>query len=246
MDLQTSLPPPPLLAHLQQKTRIGFFLDFDGTLVEIAGAPDAIAPPVDLARKLEALATRPNAALAVVSGRSIGNLQHFLGPLHVAMAGSHGGHIITADGVPLREAKPLPPAVGERLKTFAQQNGLLYEAKAHGAALHYRTRPDMGGSAHAFACALAAEHALVTKTGKCVIELVQPGVDKGGAVELLYETAGFAGTVPVFIGDDVTDEDGFAACNRLGGFGIAVGERPSAAARYSLATVKDVHAWLDL
>lgn len=214
--------------------------------MEIAGAPDAISPPIDLARRLEALAMRFDAAIAVVSGRSISNLQQFLGPMHLTLAGSHGGHIISADGTSLREATPLPQAVGQRLKTFAQEHGLLYEAKTHGAALHYRRHPHKGDLAQAFALALAEEHALATKTGKCVIELLRSGMDKGGAVELLYETADFAGTVPVFIGDDVTDEDGFAACARLGGFGIAVGERPSAGARYALATVKDVHSWLEL
>jgi trehalose 6-phosphate phosphatase len=246
VDLQSSLVPPPSLAHLQQSSRIGLFLDFDGTLVEIASGPDAIVPPVDLACRLQALATQFDEAVALVSGRSIANLRRFLGPVCLTLAGSHGGHIITADGTCLREAQAMPKRVSERLRLFAQERGLLYEAKTHGAALHYRSHPDLGQEACDFALALAREHGLVTKAGKCVIELVQPGADKGAAVELLHLQPEFRGTIPVFVGDDVTDEDGFAACNRLGGFGVIVGERAGTAARYRLETVKDVLAWLNL
>ena len=131
-------------------------------------------------------------------------------------------------------------------RAFADEAGLLYEHKAHGAALHYRTQPGLEGRAHDFAAELAKTHGLAIKAGKCVVELVWPGADKGGAVDLFMAQSAFAGATPVFIGDDVTDEDGFAACQHHGGFGIAVGERPSAGARYSLETVKDVHAWLEI
>ncbi len=225
---------------------MALFLDFDGTLVEIASGPDAIAPPVDLAQRLQALAARLQGAVAVVSGRGIDNLHQFIGPVPLTLAGSHGGHILAADGTILRSADALPIAAVESLRAFAQDRGLLYEAKTHGAAVHYRAYPSLGKDAVQFVTALAREYALATKTGKCVIELVQPGADKGSAVELLHSLDPFAGKVPVFMGDDVTDEDGFAACNRLGGFGILIGDRAGSAARYRLATVDDVLAWLGL
>lgn len=246
MELRPRLPAPPPLAGLLADCRVALFLDFDGTLVEIAEGPDAIAVPHGLADGLQRLAARLDGALALVSGRSIANLTDFLGPLPLHLAGSHGGHVLGPNGTPLREAAPLPAPVVEALGAFAQDNQLLHERKPHGGALHYRARPDLEGDARRFADTLASEHGLATKSGKCVIELVWPGADKGGAVELLTARPPFAGAIPVFVGDDVTDEDGFAACARLGGFGIAVGERESAAARYSLATVKDVHAWLEL
>lgn len=246
METRTSLPAPPSLASLLAERPLALFLDFDGTLVEIAAGPDAIAVPERLGAALHRLATRLGGALALVTGRGIDNLQSFLGPLPLHLAGSHGGHVLAPCGTVLREAEPLPAPVAEALDDFARTNGLLYERKAHGGALHYRARPELEEEAHSFASDLASGHGLATKSGKCVIELVWPGADKGGAVDLLAGRPPFAGTRPVFIGDDVTDEDGFAACARLGGFGIAVGERASSAARYSLAKVKDVHAWLEL
>lgn len=240
---RSTLPPPPPLAEVE---RIALFLDFDGTLVEIAGDPDAINVAGGLGQGLEALAARLAGRLAVVTGRSIDNLTQFLGPLDLHVAGSHGGHVISGAGEALREAEPLPPAIGEQLGGFAGANGLLYERKAHGAALHYRARPDLEEQAQDFAASLASRHGLATKRGKCVIELVRPGADKGGAVRLLMGQPAFAGATPVFIGDDVTDEDGMAAAAELGGFGIAVGEREFEHASYHLPTVKDVHAWLNL
>ena len=83
-------------------------------------------------------------------------------------------------------------------------------------------------------------------SGKGVAELVRPGATKAAAVSAFMEVAPFAGAVPVFIGDDVTDEDGFAGAGEHGGFGIAVGERPSRQARYGLDSVAAVHHWLEI
>ena len=246
MGMPPRLPHPPPLASLMPAGPVALFLDFDGTLVEIADDPDAVALPTRLAQRLERLTQRLNGALAVVSGRSIDNLHGFLGPAALHFAGSHGAEVRAASGAALRVAEPLPIAVTDRLSAFAGEAGLLYEHKAHGAALHYRAHPDLEDSAHDFAAKLAETHGLAIKTGKCVVELVWPGADKGGAVDLFMAQPAFAGATPVFIGDDVTDEDGFAACQRRGGFGIAVGERSPVAARYSLKTVKDVHAWLEI
>jgi trehalose 6-phosphate phosphatase len=246
MEPDHPLPAPPPLASLLADGPVALFLDFDGTLVEIADGPDAVAVPHLLASGLERLAMRLGGALALVTGRSIDNLHNFLGPLALHLAGSHGADVRSPCGTQLREGAPLPTVVADALGCFAAASGLLYERKAHGGALHYRVRPDLEEEAYRFATGLAEAHGLATKAGKCVVELVWPGADKGGAVDLLSLRPPFAGAAPVFIGDDVTDEDGFAACTRHGGFGIAVGERFSAAARYSLATVKDVHAWLEL
>ncbi len=241
-----NLPPPPPLPRLREAGRVAVFCDFDGTIVAIADNPDAILVPPGLAARLEALAGRLDGALAIVSGRSVEDLQRYTGPAAVHWAGSHGAEVRTPAGAALSAARAVPGPVSEALAAFAAEHGLHHEAKAHGAALHYRLRPECGDEARRFAANLAAAHGLALKEGKCVIELVWPGMDKGSAVELLAARPPFLGAVPVFIGDDITDEDGFAACKRLGGFGIAVGERSSAAARFALAGIEDVHAWLAL
>lgn len=246
MEKLPAQPYPPDLASLLDHGPVALFLDFDGTLVEIASGPDAIDVPADLARRLDQLRGRMNGRLALVSGRSLDNLADFLGPTELHRAGSHGAHILAPDGTVLRGAKPLPQAVLDAIAGFTDEHGLLYEKKPHGAAIHFRNRPDLEGEAHAFATALAHDNTLATKTGKCVIELVQPGADKGGAVKLLMQTHTFAGAIPIFIGDDVTDEDGFRACDELGGFGILVGNRDVSSARYRLPHVKDVYEWLNL
>lgn len=225
---------------------ISLFLDFDGTLTEIASGPDAIEVPLNLGDRIEALTDRLNGGLALVSGRSIENLRQFLPSSGIFLAGSHGGHIVSPQGDVIREAKALPDHVGRMLRDFAHENGLLFEPKAHGAALHYRSNPDMEDKARSFAEGLANDHDLGTKNGKRVVEIVWPGVDKGGAVEALAKQTAFMKRTPIFIGDDITDEDGFIACNRLGGFGIQVGRRAPTAARYRLQTVEDVYAWLNL
>lgn len=246
MGSRPRLPAPPALPGLLTQGPVALFLDFDGTLVDIADGPDAIAVSARLGERLERLAARLNGALAIVSGRGIDSIHRHLGPAALHIAGSHGADVRAPSGAALRGAEPLPASVTERLGAFAAETGLLHERKAHGAALHYRARPDLESRAREFAEGLAAAHGLATKPGKCVVELVRPGADKGGAVDLLAAQPAFAGAQPVFIGDDVTDEDGFAACQKRGGFGIAVGERTSFAASYALETVKDVHKWLEL
>jgi trehalose 6-phosphate phosphatase len=246
MASSDALSSPPPLAALLESGRVAVFVDFDGTLIEIASGPDAIEVPDDLSARLERLAERLNGALALVSGRSIENITQFVGPVNLHMAGSHGGDVQHTNGEKLLKAEPLPESVREALSDFAQREGLLYERKPHGAALHFRARPEFEEQAHAFAKDLSAQHELATKSGKCVIELVRPGIDKGGAVRLLMKDRPFAESLPVFIGDDATDEDGFAACEELGGFGILVGERNSTCAQYRLGTVGEVHQWLEL
>lgn len=240
---RSTLPPPPPLSGLE---RPALFLDFDGTLVEIAEGPDAITGTQGLGTRLERLADHLEGRLAIVTGRSIDNVERFLGPARLHMAGSHGGHVITGAGQTLRVTDPLPQTLVGRLSSYSAKTGLLFEKKAHGAALHYRTNPELGREVEEMAASLAGEFGMKVNAGKCVVELVRPGSDKGEALDLLMREADFAASVPIFVGDDLTDEDGMAAATALGGFGIAVGERPFDHATYHLPTVKDVHEWLNL
>lgn len=247
MDGPTTLPAPPPLGALLAAGPLALFIDFDGTLVEIAADPDAIVVPPALVEGLEALRDRLGGRLSLVSGRALDDIAGHLGPLALARAGSHGLHRVHSDGrlagtVP----EPLPETVVTRLRQFAQDHDLRYEAKSHGGALHYRRRPECADLAQAFAASLAKEHGLAVKRGKSVAELVRQGASKEGAVRAFMNEPPFAGAMPVFVGDDVTDEDGFAGAQSYGGFGIAVGERPSARARYRLDSVAAVHNWLEI
>lgn len=242
----TLLPPPPLL-KLTEQGAVALFLDFDGTLVAIAETPDAIRVADTLGKRLESLAERMAGRLALVSGRSLEDLATHLGKPAIFRAGSHGAALIDPSHDMIGQPpEKLPAKVTDALSEFADSQELHFEAKSHGAALHYRARPEMQATAEEFAAGLARAHDLEIKTGKLVVELVRPGGGKACAVHILMQQSLFAASVPVFIGDDVTDEDGFAAANTLGGFGIAVGERKSAAARYHLQTIEDVHQWLKL
>lgn len=247
MPSSDSLSPPPSLAELKQSRSLALFLDFDGTLVEIAPDPDAISVPDDLAENLQGLRDRLEGRLALVSGRALDNLAAHLGQCWVARAGSHGVHCLRADGTSVgAEPLSLSEEVVQALRDFAQCEGLRYETKSHGGALHYRSRPEVRAEVHAFAEALADRHGLWVKQGKAVVELVHPGADKARAVRAFMDEAPFAGATPIFIGDDVTDEDGFAGVREFGGFGIAVGNRASELARYRLTSVAAVHNWLGI
>lgn len=243
----STLPAPPPLASLMQDDRVALFIDFDGTLVELAPGPDAIVPLPDLGDRLESLSARIGAACAVVSGRAIADIERHIGALSVPAAGSHGSDIRFPDGKRHGSGgQGLPDAIEAQLRAFAQQHDLDYEHKPHGGALHYRRNPANGPQAHTFAQELAAEHGWAAQGGKSVVELVASDANKGSAVRTLMELAPFRGAMPVFIGDDLTDEAGFRACVDLGGAGILVGDRHDSCANFAIADVTGVHQWLEL
>jgi trehalose 6-phosphate phosphatase len=203
--------------------------------------------PEKLSEQLLALSDRLEKRLALVSGRAIEDIERHLGPLKLARAGSHGiARRLHDDSTLGEEPKPLPQKVKAALRTFAQEHGFAFEEKPHGAALHYRSAPHLEARGLEFAQGLAELYELRTKRGKCVIELVHSGVDKGGALRAFMEVAPFHGATPIFIGDDVTDEDGFVAARALGGFGILVGEGRATDARYRLSDPAAVYDWLKL
>lgn len=242
-----SPPAPPPLASLLASGRVALFLDFDGTLVELAPGPDAIAPLLDLCVRLDRLSARLGGACALVSGRAIADIERHTGALPVAAAGSHGSDIRLADGRSCGEpAQGLPEPIEAELRAFAEAQNLDYEQKPHGGALHYRRNPEYGPRAHAFAQGLAATHGWAVQSGKCVVELVAGHANKGSAVATLMELSPFADAMPIFIGDDLTDEAGFQTCQQLGGAGILVGDRQDSCADYAITDVAGVHQWLEL
>ncbi len=247
MGQSQTLSQPASLRDIRRKHAVALFVDFDGTLVEIAAGPEEIEVPTDLAQALEALALRVHNRLAVVSGRSRSDIKRHLGNPAIAIAGSHGAEMASSDGSPLGAlARELPREVLNSLAEYADREGIQFEAKTHGGALHYRSKPEQESDALLFARDVASTYDLAIKTGKCVVELVHKGADKGSAVHTFMQSDVFSDAKPIFIGDDVTDEDGFAACKELGGFGICVGNRDGTAAEFSLPNVKGVYEWLEL
>lgn len=243
IPIPSELPRPSPLSH---GVGTALFLDFDGTLVEIADHPEGIHVAAGLPDMLEALSRQLEGRLAIVSGRALADLDRHLGPVAVAMAGSHGGEFReagTRDAIAL--AEPLPDTVLADLRGLAEKHGgLLVEAKPFSAAIHYRANTSARDDLLEATRAMADAEGLALKHGKMVIELVMPGSDKGAAVRRFMDLPGFTDTRPVFAGDDVTDEDAFRAVTDFGGGGILVGPMRETAAVWRLDGVKAVHEWL--
>ena len=225
-----------------------FFLDLDGTLLEIEETPDAVGIGPDEKRLLEEVAARAGGAVAVISGRALARIDQILAPLVLPAAGQHGAERRDAKGVRHRHRFPAnvlrPVAVG--IRSFAAQHqGLVFEDKGASVALHYRKAPQLARAAQAAVRAAAGPlgEAVEVQDGKMVVELKPAGCDKGKAIAQFMAEAPFAGREPVFIGDDVTDEYGFRVVNAMGGQTIKVGEGPSVA-RWRLENPASTRAWL--
>jgi trehalose 6-phosphate phosphatase len=203
--------------------RAALFLDFDGTLVEIAPRPDAVVIPPALPGLLRRLAARLEGALAIVSGRPLAELDAFL-PVPLAMAGEHGAALRPAPGAPA-ERPPLPhppPEWRRRAEALAARHpGALVEPKAHGFVLHFRQAPEADPPGRALLDELiAGADDFAVMPAHMAWEVKPRAVSKAMAVERLMAAPPFAGRVPVYVGDDVTDEAGMAAARAAGGLGL--------------------------
>jgi len=233
-------PPPPL-----DPSRTALFLDLDGTLAPIAQRPDAVGPSAELTRLLKRASRRLDGRLAVVSGRSLEDIDRILEGAVIAAAAVHGLVRRTASGSVLTRP-PHPGLHYARIKLdrLTDRPGVLLEDKGLGLAVHYRKAPEAEEAVIRNSRAIAATTGLVLQLGRMVAELRTPGADKGASVRAFMAEQPFTGSVPVFVGDDLTDEDGFAAAAELGGYGVLVGETRDTAARHGLADVGAVLGWL--
>jgi trehalose 6-phosphate phosphatase len=223
------------------------FLDFDGTLVELAETPDAIQVSPALSPLIQRLAKRLDGRLAIISGRAIKDLErHFLCS-GIAVSGSHGLELRLPDGshVPLGVSRELDHARDRTARYAASIPGLLVEEKPFSLALHYRKAPEREAEVHSFMMELAESSGLMLQQGKMVVELRPIGADKGDALRALMAEPEFAGARPLFVGDDLTDEDAFRAAATLGGAGILVGAERDTAAEWRLEGVAAVAEWLE-
>ncbi|WP_136065498.1 trehalose-phosphatase [Modicisalibacter radicis] len=227
------------------------FLDFDGTLVSLAAHPSEVRVSPRLKRLLDELGKTFDGAVAVVSGRPLDQLEQLLGPVSLPMAGIHGLEWRDADGS--RHTAIAQPAqlasCRDALAAFvADHPGLHYEDKGVSLTLHYRGAPELAEACREF---FAAQHRALGETfelvpGKCVLELRPSGYHKGTAVaRLLDEAPTFQARTPVFIGDDVTDEDAFRIVNARGGHSVRVGSQDETAATCYLESVQEVLTWLE-
>lgn len=234
--------PNPLL----DLSRRAFFFDFDGTLAEIQPRPELVFISGALHASLDKLAAR--CPVAIISGRPLAQLDEFLYPLHLPGAGIHGVERRTAQG----EMRQLPLDLGlfrqierELSAACVDYPALLLESKGVSFALHYRQAPQLAEVARDLADEFVARYpqVLAVQPGKCVFELKPIGASKGEVIRCFMAEPPFSQRVPIFIGDDLTDEAGFVVVNAMGGLSIKVGEGQSAALEH-LDSVSAVGAWL--
>ena len=245
----SALPVPP--ARPGSDAAWALFLDFDGTLVDLAATPHAVVVPARLCAILSACAASFDGAVAIVSGRPIAALDALLDPLldplRLPAAGLHGLELRMPDGTMEHAARAAPVLAGLRTRFLSlarEDPRLLVEDKGSALALHFRRAPEREEELRALVCGAAGRyeghHVL---HGKKVVEVRPARADKGDAVARFLQAPPFSQRRPVFAGDDVTDEDGFAAVNRLGGISVKVG----AGATEATCRVPDVaalHDWL--
>ena len=222
------------------------FLDFDGTLVELASDPDAVVLPTGLTATLLQLQTRLGGALAVVSGRSLLDLDRYLKPLRLPLAAEHGAQRrMSASDEPITLAHPDLRHLVQAAYVFAAAHpGLRVESKCAALALHYRQAPQMQAQCVEFmTTAVEATADVELLHGKCVLEIKPSGISKGTAISDFMKLPAFRGRIPVFVGDDTTDESGFSVVEALGGIGVKVGLGATLASR-RCDTPADVLRWL--
>ncbi len=236
-------PGPPQLAEIH---RPALFLDLDGTLAAIVAKPGDTIIDSRRNRLLALLGKRLDGRLAIVSGRTIAEVDRILEASVAAVAGVHGLERRTAAGAWLTtHPHPRLAEVRAILEALAQtRDGLLVEDKGLSVALHYRGAPEAEASIRELGKELASHTGLVVQQGSLVIELRTPGPDKGDAIEAFMSEPPFAGSQPLFFGDDLTDEHGFAVVERMGGTGILVGTPRQTEASRQIPNVESVLDWL--
>jgi len=233
-------PPPPA-------DDWALFLDVDGCLLDFAATPDGAVVDAALRDALLRLSARLGGAMALVSGRSLATLDAMFAPLRVPAAGLHG--LERRHGDLHADIRPVPPKLAQvreaALSIARKYPGTVVEDKGIALALHWRADPLAATDFEALAATAAMELPdYRLQHGDHVIELRPAGATKGDAIAAFLDEAPFRARMPVFAGDDLTDEHGFEAINAHGGVSVLVGAREPSAARFGLRDVADVHAWL--
>jgi trehalose 6-phosphate phosphatase len=233
--------PPPAL----DPARTALFLDLDGTLAPIAASPREVLPSPERTRLLQATTQRLGGRLAVISGRALADIDSILQGSVTSAAAVHG--LVRRNAAGAVFSRPPHPALNTArvaLDWLIDQPGIFVEDKRLGLAVHYRRAPQRAAEVLAACRQVAQTSGLTLQLGHMVAELRTPGPDKGDSVRAFMAETPFRGATPVFVGDDLTDEDGFEAAAALGGYGVLVGDARPTAARHALPDVDAVLAWL--
>jgi len=224
-------------------------LDVDGTLLDIAPTPQSVHVPESLPRHLQQLAALTSGATALVSGRPLPDLDRLFGPLQLALVGGHGAELrIWRNGSPEElRASPLAEWIRQRCADVGTASKkILIEDKGYSIALHYRLAPDYEQAIKNAADAIhkqAPDGELDILHGKAVVEIKRAGLNKGTGIRRLMTHVPFAGRRPVYIGDDITDEDAFAVMPEFNGVALSVGRSVKGAERRFEAP-EDVRQWI--
>lgn len=226
---------------------MALFLDLDGVLAPLAPTPEAVGPSPRRTAALRALEIALDGRLAILSGRTLDEIDRISERASPAASGVHGLERRNRDGVLIRRAPHAGvAAAADALHAFAAPRpGLRVEDKGLAVGLHYRQAPAYAEEAAVLARDLARRTGLALQPGHMVLELKTPGADKGAALAAFMDEPPFAGARPVMVGDDLTDEHAFAAAAERGGFGVLVGPIRPTAARFRLEGVDQVLDWLE-
>ncbi|MDC7684847.1 trehalose-phosphatase [Asticcacaulis sp. BYS171W] len=237
--------------HRLLPDRVSLFLDVDGTLAQIRPRPEDVGPDVRRNTLLRRVARAVDGRLAILSGRTIPEVDYILDNAVRAVAGVHGlerrdtegerrDYLITDE---VRQA--LDQAILVLNALAEQKRGVLIEAKGKSVGVHYRLNPEAEDMVLTITQNIAQNSPLSLQRGDRVAELRAPGPDKGDALRAFMNEVPFEGRMPVFVGDDLTDEHAFRAAVELGGFGVLVGPERETLARYNLPNVAAVLDWLE-
>ena len=237
----TLIIPPVIFGHY------ALFFDLDGTLAEIKPHPDQVALPEEVLGALKQLAAMNDGALALISGRSMVELDQLASPYRFPLAGVHGAERRDIDGN--THVFTLPESLILQLQALLETSlvhlpGTELEAKGMAFALHYRQAPEYEEAIMSLASAVVRDHPqLALQPGKCVVEIKPKGINKGEAIAAFMAEAPFHGRTPLFIGDDLTDEYGFDVVNKMNGMSVKVGQGETKA-QWRLANVASVWEWV--
>lgn len=229
---------------------IAVLLDIDGTILDIAPTPGAVRVPASLRKTLARLSRETGGALALVSGRSLADIDLLFVPLRLPAIGGHGAELRpSAEGDrEIEQARPLDGGLRDRLADLAvAAPGVLVEDKGYSLAVHYRLAPDQERRIKETVAAIKADwpkEPFEVLPGKAVVEIKSAGFHKGAAIRQLMQYEPFAGRRPIFIGDDTTDESGFAVMPEFKGLGFSVGRKVRGTA-HCFAAPSDVRRWLE-
>jgi trehalose 6-phosphate phosphatase len=233
----------------QRLDEYAILLDIDGTLLDLAPTPREVWVPPGLAKTLNRLVEKTSGALALVSGRSLNDIDLIFAPEQFPAVGGHGAEMrLSTDSEAVAvHAPPMDKELKRRLAAIARLSpGILLEDKGYSLALHYRLAPHAERAIYEAISLIRADlpnAPIEVLPGKCVYEIKHSGFNKASGVTELMSHEPFKGRRPIFIGDDVTDESVFAIMSDFDGVAFSVGRRAQGVAGH-FDEPRDVREWL--